>query len=533
MTIRKRTSAQQRHVLLPLIATAGLALASLPLPAWAQQSSVVVANAMDIETFDPSREWSGTSLMVFHMVYDTLTAYSADGSDIVPLLAASWTASEDNATFTFSLDPDARFSDGTPVEAKDVIFSLERAKNVGIAGFLYEGIEQMEAPTPDTVEITLSESNSEFPALLASSISAILNSDVVMEQGGTTDPATDLAEAWLISNSAGSGPFVLESYDPGNVIVLSKNENFWREAPAYDRFVMQNVQDPASQALLLETGGADIAMGLDGASAGTITDESVTIQSSPSAYAIYLIFGPGVPEAEGNLTPKVREAIVSAINFQGLIDDLAEGKGRIQPGIIPIDFAGGDGLPEPEYSVERARALMEEAGITGRITLPVTYIDETSAGISQTLLMQRVGQDLAEIGIDLELRPVSEPVMEQARAEGTAAASIVAWAPDYAGMVPYVTTFGLYEDTWVDVMSALHNAEEALIPETPQMLNEALTAGGEELEAIIRDLSQRTMDKNIVLPLMNPDLIRGLGPNVASFNCSWGFNCRFAEIELR
>ncbi|MCR9194482.1 MAG: ABC transporter substrate-binding protein, partial [Hyphomonas sp.] len=302
-----------------------LTLAAFAPQAAAQDGTVVVASAFDIETFDPSREWSGTSLMVFHMVYDTLTAYSADGSQLVPLLAESWTASNNNATFTFNLDADAVFSDGSPVEAKDVIFSLERAKNVGIAGFLYEDIEEMTEVSLTTVEITLSESNSEFPALLASSISAILNSDVAMEQGATTDPATDEGESWLIANSAGSGPFVLESYDPGNAIILARNESFWRDKPAFGRFVMQNVQDPASQALLLETGGADIALGLDGASAGTITTDGVRIERAPSADAIYLVLGPGTEEAAGQLSPHVRQAIVHAIDFQGLIDDLAEG----------------------------------------------------------------------------------------------------------------------------------------------------------------------------------------------------------------
>lgn len=515
----------------PMLAAAStIALFAATAPSIAQ--TVVVANAMDIESTDPSREWSVTSLMVLNTLYDTLTAFDVDGVSLVPGLAESWEVADNNTRFTFNISDDAVFSDGSPVEAKDVEFTLTRSRNLGVAGFLYEGITEMNAPDPKTIEIVLSEGNIEFPALLASSISGIMNRDLVMENGGTTDPTTDQAEGWLLTQSAGSGPFILESFDPGNSLIITRNENYWGEAPAFDRMVMQNVQNPTAQALLLETGDADIALGLDSASADTIGNPNVVITKAQGADTIYMVLAPGAPDTNGQLTAEVREAIVSAIDFQGIVDDLADGAGRIQPSLIPLDYAGGSGLDAPTRDVEKARALLEEGGFADGVDLTVSFIEEVSFGINQNLLLQKVQQDLAEAGIRLTLNPVAEPIIEEMRANGTAPISIFGWGPDYAGVVPYVTSMGLYEGTWVADTAALNDVDEAQVPQTPELLNSALAAEGAEFEGIMREISELTMEKNVIIPLINPDVIRAHVSSVENFSCQYIYNCRFSSITL-
>ncbi len=494
--------------------------------------TVVVANAMDIESTDPSREWSITSLMVLSTMYDTLTTYDTDGTTLMPLLAESWEVADSNTRFTFQLREDAVFSDGSPVEAKDVVFSLNRARNIGAAGFLYEGIAEMNAPDAKTIEIVLSEGNIEFPALLASSISGILNSDVVIENGGTTDASTDQAEGWLVNNSAGSGPFELESFDPNNALILARNENYWGDAPEFDRMVMQNVQSPTAQALMLETGDADIALSLDAASADSISNPDVVVTKSQGADTIYMVLAPGAPDAGGQLKPEVREALVSAIDFQAIIDDLADGAGRIQPSLIPLDYPGGSGLETPVRDVEKARSLLADAGFDGGVDLTATFIEEVAFGINQNLLLQKVQQNLAEADIRLTLNPVSEPIMEEMRAEGTAPISIFGWGPDYAGVVPYVTAMGLYEGTWVAETAALTQAEEAFVPETPELLTAALAADEAEFLNLMTQISELTIDKNIIVPLINPDVIRATSSRVEGFSCQYIYNCRFSSISL-
>ena len=91
---------------------------------------VVIARDMDLNSLDPSRAFCDTCQIYLSSVYDRLVDLSPDNKSIVPLLAKEWSANADATVFTFKLDPNAKFSDGSPVEAKDVKWTLERLKNI-------------------------------------------------------------------------------------------------------------------------------------------------------------------------------------------------------------------------------------------------------------------------------------------------------------------------------------------------------------------------------------------------------------------
>ena len=78
-----------------------------------------------------------------------------------------------------------------------------------------------------------------------------------------TPTTTDQAEAWFLANSAGSGPFVLASYQPDDELRLKRNDNYWRRQPAVGEIVIRETKDAVSQAQMLESGDADIAMQID------------------------------------------------------------------------------------------------------------------------------------------------------------------------------------------------------------------------------------------------------------------------------
>src|SRR5699024_6017773 len=97
----------------------------------APSGTLTVTNSFVIDSLDPAQVYEATGNTVVHAVYDTLLTF--EGSDVsnpVPLLAESWEANDDATEFTFHLHPDAAFSDGSPVEAEDVVFSLNRLRNL-------------------------------------------------------------------------------------------------------------------------------------------------------------------------------------------------------------------------------------------------------------------------------------------------------------------------------------------------------------------------------------------------------------------
>src|SRR6266404_1812715 len=118
-------------------------------------SSLVVETSFVLKTLDPARMFEPTGLMIDHVLYDTLLTYKGSNvSTPVPDLAASYTASADAKTYTFTLRQGVKFANGDPVTAADVVFSLTRTKNVnGNPSFLMAGITAT-APDPSTVVLT-------------------------------------------------------------------------------------------------------------------------------------------------------------------------------------------------------------------------------------------------------------------------------------------------------------------------------------------------------------------------------------------
>ena len=147
-----------------------------------------------------------------------------------------------------------------------MVFSFNRLKNLaGNPSFLAETIASVEAPDDKTVVLTLTQPDPSILAKLVFDAFSVVNQSEVEAQGGTAgeDAATaDTAEEWLNSNSAGSGPYVLESWEPTVETVLVRNENYWGEAPAIDRVIFRNVAEAATQKIQLEAGDIDIAMDL-------------------------------------------------------------------------------------------------------------------------------------------------------------------------------------------------------------------------------------------------------------------------------
>ena len=189
--------------------------------------TLVIGKSFDLVTMDPGRMFETTGSMIIPAMYDTLLTFeNNDVSEPMPGLAESWEASEDATEFTFTLRDDAVFSDGSPVEAADVAFSLNRVRELkGNGSFLMEGVTA-EAVDASTVGSMSEQPNPALPRILPTPTLGIVNSDVVIENGGTDQPGADTddtAEEFLNSTSAGSGPYMLESFSTTSETVVARN----------------------------------------------------------------------------------------------------------------------------------------------------------------------------------------------------------------------------------------------------------------------------------------------------------------------
>ncbi len=111
-------------------------------------STLVIANAVKVDTLDPEANSVNESIWLDQNLYSRLLQPNATGTGLLPDLASSWTISKNGLTYTFHLRPDAKFSNGTPVTADDVVYSIDRSRKFsGGWGFLLTPVKTITAPT--------------------------------------------------------------------------------------------------------------------------------------------------------------------------------------------------------------------------------------------------------------------------------------------------------------------------------------------------------------------------------------------------
>ncbi|PSL38208.1 peptide/nickel transport system substrate-binding protein [Labedella gwakjiensis] len=494
---------------------------------------LVIARAMDLTTLDPQRGYCDTCQIIYTALYERLvTVDPADTSTVLPGLAESWEANEDNTQFTFALDADAVFSDGSPVESTDVKWSFERLVNLqGSASFLLAGMTGIETPDASTVVVTFEKPNSAFLAITAAPYLGIVNSEVAEENGASAaeDAAsTDDAEGWFLENSAGSGPYTLADYSAGESVELTANDEYWGAAPAFTDVEMKEVTDSSSQLQQLQQGDVDVAMQISpDALAQLEGDEAVTTEVVDSYNYTYIALLPAAPGGEPLEDVRVREAIRMAVDYDGLVDTLVAGYGKLQGSPIPNGFEGSEEVALPSYDLDGAKALLAEAGYADGFTVSATYPKLVAYGVDLDLQMQAVQQDLAEIGVTLELNPVDfTQWIDTVSGDGTPVTAVY-FAPDHTDSSQYVQYFGN-----IDQGGLINPWTGSVSQEQTDLLAQALAESGDERVATYQALAESMAADAFVLPMVNPQLILAYASDISGVAYSPCCNLEIGQLGL-
>ncbi len=490
-------------------------------------TALLIARGMDINSLDPQRAYCDTCQIFMTAVYETLIGLDDDNATLVPRLATKWESNPEQTEFTFTLDPAATFADGTPVTSADVKWSWERLKGLqGSSSYLVGTIDTIDTPDPQTVKVTLAQPNSAFLAQVNASYLGIVNSKLAEANGATADPATDKGEDWFLANSAGSGPFMLESYQAGAELRLTRNDAYWgAQKASFPEVVIKETPDAVTQRQQLEAGSVDIAMQISNDVAKGMTGDGVTVEQVPSFNFVYLALSPGAKGGEV-LTPKVREAIRLALDYPGLVDATVGGAGKSQPSPIPNGFAGTDGLAEPAQDVDAAKALLADEGVTG-LTLDATFPSFNVYGVDFSTAMQKVQTDLKAVGIELELNPVEISVWADKIGTDGIPVTMLYFAPDHTDSSQYVQYFGLLEgsqwQTW--------GGTDVSTSETDLLDQAFATQDATERAAIYNELAQAMIDDQIIIPVVNPNLFLAARDDIKGLYYSACCNLELAKLS--
>ncbi|MGH6896694.1 MAG: ABC transporter substrate-binding protein [Geminicoccaceae bacterium] len=204
-------------------------------------SELVWARYGDIDSLDPHRATSTLSMQVWDQIYDTMLAFDEEGK-AQPHFAKAWTVSEDGLEYVFELQDGVVCHDGTPFDANDVKFTVDRAfgDNPSLTRTSWGPIEAVEVVDPLTVKFTMSSPFGAFIPFLADSFSSIV-----------CDTEANQSDAFGSNVAIGAGPFKLVEWVKGDVVVLEKNpdyRNFGKPAenmgpPHLDRLIVKTVPE--------------------------------------------------------------------------------------------------------------------------------------------------------------------------------------------------------------------------------------------------------------------------------------------------
>jgi len=403
---------------------APFALGGVPLAAMAQarpKDVLVVANefgpnSLDIQTIGANRPAYGVSWLV----YDRLMTYGRrtlpdgrviyDRNKLEPELAESWQIAPDGNSVTFKLRKNARFHDGTPVTAKDVKWSFDRAVSVGGFATFQMGAGSLEKPEQfiavddHTFRINFIRRDKLTMNNIAVPVPCVFNSELVKKHITPQDP---WGLAWTRNNTAGGGAYKVEAFRPGQEIVYVRNDD-WKSGPMpkLRRIVQREVPNAGNRRALLLKGDIDMTFDMPPKDFSEMAKEAgnVKVATMPIENAMFYV-GMNVTKPPFD-NAKVRQAVAFALPYDKIHETALYGRGAKLWGAASNQVKT-TAWPQPtgyKTDIARAKALMAEAGAgAGFETTLSLDLGGATVGEPTAILIQEA---LAQIGIKVQINKI-------------------------------------------------------------------------------------------------------------------------------
>ena len=330
-----------------------------------EEKILVFGRGGDSVSLDPITVTDGESFKVTKNLFDTLINFGEQDTEIEEGLATSWEASEDGLSYVFTLREGVTFHDGTDFNAEAVVANFDRWAGGDAEQFPYYGsmfggfgddeghvIDSVEATGDYEVTFTLNRPQAPFLKNIAMSPFGIASPTALEEAGDTFG-----------DNPVGTGPFQFVSWNRNDTVTVEKFDDYYIEdEPKVDQVIFRAIPDNSARLNALLSGEIDLADGITPSDAGTIEgDDNLQLFERPSMNVGYLGL---TATREPFDDPLVRRAMNHAIDKQAIIDGFFEGRAEPAKNPIPPVFAAyNDDIEEYEYNPDRARELLEEAGL--------------------------------------------------------------------------------------------------------------------------------------------------------------------------
>ncbi len=380
----------------------------------------------DPQTLDPALSTDVQSGEVVATLFDNLVRFDIDGN-LVPSLATRWEADSSGRTYTFHLRTDATFPGGRRITARDARASILRALAPGSRGgrqwpllpivgaSIYAAGQAPDVPgiaVPDdsTIAFTLVEPLNIFPKFLAMPVAAVVP---------TPTPA-DFAQ-----HPVGSGPWTFVSWSHDDAIVLARNAGYWGGAPKSDTLRIRIIPEALTQAAEYESGRLSVVEIPFSETRLWEEKHKAEIQRRPTIRDLYI----AINTTHGPLKDvRVRRALNMAVDVGTMLSTIESDRGVRAAGSIPPGIAGYDSTRAPyPHDVDGAGRLLAAAGYAKGFSLTLWRSQRPELA----RIAQSVQQDLARLGIKVEILERDAPTVRAAVRNGEADLYLGDWYADY------------------------------------------------------------------------------------------------------
>jgi len=407
---RRLIMSVDRRSLTKLVAAAAtVMLASMP--AWSadpppQRGGNLVYMSGKIPSLNPLHGEANTGV-VTGQVFASLTRLDAKQNP-VPYLAKSWEISPDGLSYTFRLEPDAKFHDGKPITSEDVAYSMQVVQKFHRFGKqMFGPVTKVETPDPHTAIFRLSQKHS--PVLLSTTMSRFLPIMPKHVYGDQEDFNAHPAHARPI----GSGPFKITDVNMERYVILDRFPDYFiKGRPYLDRVIVQIISEPTAVRVGLQRLEFDLApgTGMRYREIKTLKSPQLKIARADSATGAFTTIE--FNNRSGPLSnKKVRQAIGHAIDTKFIANTLHDGWTMPGKGPFPVGNPFfNQAIKGYEFNLDKANKLLDEAGYPVkadgvRFELKLLYASNMMQDLFVTI-PEYVVPSLKKVGI----RVVREPV---------------------------------------------------------------------------------------------------------------------------
>ncbi|MDA0636696.1 ABC transporter substrate-binding protein [Nonomuraea sp. MCN248] len=449
------------------------------------EATFVYAPNLDVVTdWDPATSYSN-EIIALSNIYEGLTRYNAATKEAEPRLATEWSSADGGKEWTFKLRQGVKFHTGAPLDAEAAKKAIERTmKSNGGAAYIWGAVDKIETPDDATLKFTLKYA-SPMDLIASSGYAAYLYDAEALEKN-----EDDVKNGKL---DVGTGPYTIDSWRKGQEteLTLKAFEDYWGgwRPEQYKKVAFRVTPEITTAWQLVQRGEVNFVQRLNPQlfqQAGMT--EGVQAKQAPSFQNLLVLFN----TAEGPAKDvRVRQALQHAIDYDGLVAAL-KGAGQKAGGLVPPGLLGHTTGLEPKQDLDKARALLQEAGYgpdNPELKLTLTYAQGDE---DQKLLVTLLTAALKQVNVTLQARAMPWNAQWDRGKKGDQDIFVMYWFPDYAD--PFSWFFNVFRSA-EDVQFNLSYLKDGAIDEAIDKLPELAATDPLAADQAYADLQKKIIQE--------------------------------------